>query len=144
QAALQRAARHVTSDHGDSSLTHTYPCQRVVCGKAGAGSGERLPERAATGVAHRDTPVLARGRSPGFRAVRAGVEDACLEPRIAFPRRLRAQWPLDPLDLDYRCGGSAGFGAGRHASSILTGLPVSSPGYGSAIRPGEHLTRSEA
>src|SRR4029077_11684475 len=39
--------------------------------------------------------------------------------RIAFPHpSLRCSGSCDPLDLDYRCGGSAGFGR------IRTGLPV--------------------
>ena len=58
-------------------------------------------------------------------------------------RPFRGSGSCDPLDLGYRCGGSAGLGR------ILTGLPVfsscrvrSQPG--AAARSNEHLTRREA
>jgi len=60
--------------------------------------------------------------------------------RIAFPHR-RVQWLFDPPELDYRCGGSAGFGR------IRTGLPVypsARPDLRGRSAPNEHLTPREA
>src|SRR5215472_2702262 len=70
----------------------------------------------------------ARGRSPGSRA-----EAWCLQvDRLPAPST--GAVAHDPPDLDYRCGGSAGFGR------IRTGLPVlPAPSEG-----GEHLTPREA
>ncbi len=63
--------------------------------------------------------------------------------RIAFPHPSKVQWLCDPPDLDYRCGGSAGFGR------IRTGLPVyPSPAHAvtafGRLRWNGHLTPREA
>jgi len=54
-------------------------------------------------------------REAGLRAFEL---KACAFRRIAFPHLRQMQWLFDPPELDYRCGGSAGFGR------IRTGLPV--------------------
>src|SRR4029077_15961732 len=132
----QRAAHSETCCHGQApEIAHTR-ARGVVASEAGRRAVSEAYRR--TSIARRDAHRLTlrpvSGLSSGSLRLR----------RIAFPHpSLRCSGSCDPLDLDYRCGGRAGFWP------IRTGLPVyPSPRTRSQpsprVRGNGHLTPSEA
>src|ERR1700739_4978956 len=112
KTAPRRARRGLRPVDTVKLLDSTHPCPFESCQEL---AGLRL-------VAHTVRPASpaatsngdARGRSPGSRAEALGLPGGRLPAPVFFTGAVAR----DPPDLDYRCGGSAGFGR------IRTGLPV--------------------